>query len=76
MKKDKEAKKPVEKGKVYDLKVISEGEKGDGVAYYGESNFVIFVKKAKFGEKGKVRIQEVYNHSAVGVMEEKNNEKE
>jgi len=45
---------PVEEGKIYEVTIDAQGQKGDGIAHY--ENFVIFVADAKLGEKCKVKI--------------------
>jgi predicted RNA-binding protein with TRAM domain len=49
--------KPVEVGKEYDVEITELSRRGDGVAKI--SNFVIFVKGSKVGQKTKIKIESV-----------------
>jgi len=49
--------KPVEAGKEYDVEITETSRQGDGIARV--QGFVIFVKNAKAGQKGKVKITNV-----------------
>jgi len=63
-KKSFELPKPVAVGDTIEVKVISVGGQGDGIAK--KDDFVIFVKGAQKGETCKVKITEVKRTYAVG----------
>ncbi len=54
---------PVERGKVYEVTIDAQGQKGDGIAHM--DGFVIFVKGAKAGDKCKVKISVVHRTFAL-----------
>ena len=49
--------KPVETGKEYDVQISEISRQGDGIARI--QGFVIFVKRARVGEKAKIKITNV-----------------
>ncbi len=55
---------PVDQGKVYEVTIDAQGNKGDGIAHI--ESFVVFVKGAKAGEKLKIRITAVHRTFALG----------
>lgn len=57
-------KKPVKEGDVITVEIVSIGKNGDGLAYIGDSKFVIFVERAKIGEKVKAKINAISKNSA------------
>jgi predicted RNA-binding protein with TRAM domain len=62
--------KPIHEGDIIEVEIVSKGKNGDGLAYYGESRFVIFVPDTKKGDKVKVKISSVSKNTAFGEVSE------
>ncbi len=56
--------KPVQVGDEIDVKIMSQGRKGDGIAKY--KGLVIFVAGAEAGQDVKVKITKILRNFAVG----------
>lgn len=56
--------KPVQVGDEIDVKIMSQGRKGDGIAKY--KGLVIFVAGAEAGQEVKVKITKILRNFAVG----------
>jgi predicted RNA-binding protein with TRAM domain len=56
--------RPIDEGKIYDVKIDAKGPKGDGIAHI--EGFVIFVPNAQVGEQLKVKIVAVKRTFAIG----------
>ena len=59
---------PVKEGGVYDVEIISLGDKGDGVAKI--DGFVIFIKGTQVGDKPRVKITKVLPKCAIAEITE------
>ncbi len=55
--------KPVKVGNTYEVEVFDVSNKGDGIAKV--KGFIVFVKGAKTGFKGKVKIDRVFRRFAI-----------
>jgi predicted RNA-binding protein with TRAM domain len=60
------APKPVEVGKEYEVEVTDISRKGDGIARV--QGFVVFVENGKVGNKIKVKVTEVADRFAKGIL--------
>jgi predicted RNA-binding protein with TRAM domain len=60
------APKPVEVGKEYELEPTDISRKGDGIARV--QGFVVFVENGKVGNKIKVKVTEVADRFAKGIL--------
>jgi predicted RNA-binding protein with TRAM domain len=58
--------KPVELGKEYDVEIVEESRREDGIARI--DNFVIFVRKGKVGQKARIRIDSVSRNFAIASL--------
>ena len=56
--------RPVEEGRVYEVKIDARGAKGDGIAHV--EGFVIFVSGGDVGQTVKVKVTEVKRTFAIG----------